>query len=702
MRRQSFIHLQDLRTGSGWAILRSMDATRVVFLGVALTAGARTNTPLVSPRLERGRWCRVTRCGAVPTRLAPHAKSGRRAVMPARVRSRADRAEWRDAGIAGLRVQSTFASRSAAHVTLSAALGLRNRQPRWLAVGAAAVASDMLMRSWLRRDGRWRAAARISWDSIDAAFWAWHTRHDPSDGLVRQIMLGDVAPHAIETGLRLSAGTDAQPVLDGSRQFPPRDVAGVVAMATKASAALLPSAAVRLVRRHWGNPEWQVGENLWPLAALLLPVPLARTRHVLQQRAIRDWEGRAQRAAELQGGDLRLALAATQSIGHDFPKVFQILGFFGSDEAREAGLQSLDGPRRIASETGTGLLLGQVVPRGDLDPPEAALRWLAYDDIASVRAFLQRPGARSAHGPVEVRLSSKGTIVLRLGEEAVVLRQAIDRVKGNLDPIEGVLAVSVFWKLAGLQPGWGAAPGNRWPVVLGASLDAIAAVDHRTRSGDGSEPNRRSLAISLLSLALVSCREALDQIPRHTANGAFVAPTTMSTCGTLGLLGTWWEDLGPERWIWLAASLSLFGLGVTRGGRRREIGVLWELVPLWQVFGSVVGLTRVLTSERDVLAAHLGQRYQAQLVADGAAILEAQLATYKELLRVARGAVSTLVDALPTEVANEVMRRCDELDGWLEAPDTAEQLALLSARVLGVEGLDSPGGWAYRPTWARF
>lgn len=594
------------------------------------------------------------------------------------------------AGIMDLRVQSTFAPRSAAHATLGVHMVLRTRKLRWLAVTGVAIASDVAMRAWLRDDRRWRVGARVAWDTADAAFWGWFTRHDPSDGLPRQIMLADVVPHAVEAGVRLASGTEARPVLDGAVPLPLRSPTDVVRVAVKGlSVALLPSLTVRAIRRGWGDPHWAATETIWPFSALLLSTPLSRTRHRLQKRAVHEWESRAETTAARQSGDLRLALASHPSIGHDFPKVLQVLGYFGSHAARQAGLEGLARPAQLAPDgRGSGRLLGQLVNRSDLEPEDAALHWLDGPEVDAVRSFLDRPRAEAATGPLRVTRTGDGSVVLALGGEDLELRPPLEGVRGNLDPIEGVLVVSVFWKLVVLLPAFGGRRGNRLSPVVAAALDVAAAVEHRRTSADGIRPNRRSLALATAGLVLMAGREARDEIPRWTSSGAPIVSTTMSACGALGLLGTWWDDLGPERWAWLGVTMAGFGLGATRAGRRRDPVLCWEVVPLWQVFGAVRGLTRVVVSEREVLAAHLSERYRDRLVADGARYLTGQLDEYRDLLVVAREAIADHGAEMPAEVTAEVESRCDALERWLDAPATGAELAGLAARTLGIPGAE--------------
>lgn len=582
----------------------------------------------------------------------------------------------RTGGVIDLRIQSTFAPRSAAHVTLGLNLAIRRRRLRWVAVAGVAVASDLVLRSWLRRDTRWRLVGRLAWDAADAAFWGWHTRHEPSDSYPRQIMLGTVVPHAVEAGVRLAAGTQARPVLDGAVPLPLENVADGVRVAAKGLAvALGPSLVVRTIRRFHGDPRWPFIENVWPVGALVLSMPLARTRDRLQKRAVREWEARAEATIARQAGDLQLALASHASIGHDFPKVLQILGYFGSEEAMRAGSEGLARPASLAPDgRGQGRLLGQLVSRADLDPPEAALHWLEGPEVEAVRSFLDRPGAEASEGPVRLTRSGNGSSVLRVGEEELILRPPLAGVKGNFDPIEGVIFVSGFWKMVTLLPDLGGRRGNRGIPILAAALDVWATVEHRRSSSDGISPNRRSLALSTISLVLMAAREAGDGLPRWTSTGAPLVVTTMSACGTLGLIGTWWDDLDEDRWAWVGLALAAFVAGATRAGRRRDPVVAWELVPLWQVFGSVRGLTRVMVSEREVLAAHLSERYRARVAEEGLRYLEGELAAYRRLLAIARRAIGEQRASTPEAVLREVEDRCDELERWLDAPETGAEL----------------------------
>ena len=592
-------------------------------------------------------------------------------------------------GIIALRVQATFAPRSAAHVVMGLRLARRGNKKKWAVATAAALASDVAMQRWLRRDGRWRMATRTTWDTIDAALWSWATRFEPAAGLPRQIMLGDVAPHAIEAAVRLGAGTEARPLIHGAVPLPLTSPRAAAALVGRGAVASLGSwTAMRVVRHRWGSRDWPAGENLWPLASFFMALPLARIRHFLQARGVREWETRAGTTARRQAGELRLALAAHPSVGHDFPKVLQILGFFGSDEARSAGVAGLRRPADLApSPVGRGRLLGQLVNRADLDPPELGLTWVSGDDVPRLRAFLDLPEVQADRGQVAVRRPGDGSVSLHVAGRSLVLRPPLHRIRTSLDPIEAVSVVAAYWKLVVLVPSWGPTRGDAWMPTLAAGLDGLGAWEHRRRNPDGIAPTPRSIHLSLLSLAVMAIRDALDRQPRWAAPGIPLCPSTMSACGTLGVLGTWWDDLDSRRWGYLAAVLALFGLGVTRAGRRRDAELWWELVALWQVFGSAKGLSRVASAEGEIVGQHLVERYHDRLAQDGASVVQAQMEVYRTQLAVARRALTELRPEMPDDVHAEVTQRCDDLERWLDDPATLVKVDALVARTL-----DLPAG----------
>ena len=128
-----------------------------------------------------------------------------------------------------------------------------------------------------------------------------------------------------------------------------------------------------------------------------------------------------------------------------------------------------------------------------------------------------------------------------------------------------------------------------------------------------------------------------------------LVPTTMSACGTLGLVGSWWDDLDDDRWLWLGAALAAFSsllgnLALVATVLLFVIAGLVRRVPVYECF--ITGAKQGFGVARDILPYLVAMLCAiGMLRASGA--LEAALAGIRSLVALL-GMDARFVDALPT------------------------------------------------------
>jgi hypothetical protein len=565
-------------------------------------------------------------------------------------------------GITQGRVKLTFGLRAVNHAVLGVqAVGLHGRSKAWLGAGALSIGLDAALarvlddRRYLPSWPQWA----VEW--LDCALWSFATE---SRSDVMFLLTGTASSSVISAAVEAMAGTDAVPVLNPARPWPPRDAGDAAGRVVRVAAVtLVPTAIAVAVRRTRGLPGG--GENIvWNLSAAALAAFGARLRDRLQAEERRRWADRtaAQVTQELAGA--QAALATTSSPGHDFKKTLFALGLYGSPAAMAEARAQTEHPALTLERLG-GHTLFEITRSTRIVPVDAGTLWLSDAQGRRVRAFLLRTeqlavdGAdQTLHvertGPLEVTISYLGR-QLRLRNDPPPLR-------ARLDPTSVTLAIAAFMAADTAVLGELPIPA----VVPSVALLLWAARRFRRRAPTGTEL-QLIMAICTLSTTIGFVASSSRFARLDTRLNPRAAPAGSFAKGFLVVLGAHWSRFGKGRHVLIPAIVTGWAVATMRREPRRGAELVAGALDLLQALAATWRLSDLVDAE----ANHLEAVLQAELTAAcGAARARAtgeELDRYARQLAVAREAIAELADRLDPAVVRDLEADCDQVERWLAA-----------------------------------
>jgi hypothetical protein len=589
---------------------------------------------------------------------AGHHLSGSLAGLARRLQPGAPRV--RDRVIQG-RVKLTFGVRAANHAVLAVrAVGLHGRSRAWLAAAVASIGADAAL-ARLLDDPRY-VPSWPQWilEWLDCAVWSLATG---PRGDVMHLLTGAATPSIINASIDAFAGTDAVPVTNPDRPWPPVDADDALRRTVRLLAVnLVPTTIAVVIRRRRGLPGG--GENLiWSLSAAGLAAFGARHRDRLHAGERERWAIRTATQVRQEHAAARAALATASSPGHDFKKTLYTLGLYGSARAMEEARAQAAHPAALLDELG-GHTLFDVTRSTRIVPSEAASLWLTDAQGREVRAFLRAAENAALDGAdqaLRVQRPAPDEITIRYLDHTLRLRNDPPPLQARLDPSSLVLAVAAFMAADTVMtrelPAAGALPS--------AALLLATARRFRHRSPSGRELNA-IVACCAVSTALGFAASASDRANLETPLNRRAMPATSFAKGFLAVLGAHWGRLGPERWVLVPAIVA----GWLASSMRREPRSIAELVAggidLAQGLAATWRLSDLVDAEAHHLETVLQREFAVTCATARAEAAHAELERYQHQLEIAREAIAELGDRLDPMLRAELDADCEQVDRWLE------------------------------------
>lgn len=526
------------------------------------------------------------------------------------------------------------------------------------------LAWDRVVRDWHATSSQPKVAARSILDVLEVLVL---TRRPPAElDAARRVQACNVVVPAMEAGYRLGAGTEAVPVVDPSRPFPPRgrQLVEVVAEGMASVAAPHLVARWRFGRRGLRMHPF---EGIWALGMLGGQFGLARYRDRLHADARRAWWERAQHQVQLEQRGAAAQAAIANTPAHDVKKHLTLLGVSGSELARRAASEQSDHPRTVlAQSSGTTLLRAALgIP---VEPSHLASTWISEDQrqvldelIDGIDAELEDRGPQPS---IEV-LEIEGTrIHLLYRGRRIDLANPAPTLEAALDPVSLSLLVGAGWKLLNALD-----PGVRLPlryVLPGVAVDLgfAATCERARRRGD---PGRFTVAVigSLVS-STVSDLGIWRAGPPGPGPRADAIPATGSALGALAMIGIC-EGRVPG-WLARAGALGILAkwgamAGVVGRRNRRELAL--ELISLWQGWAAPRGLAASTAAESQVLESTLQRGFQEAVRTARRSAYVAEVDRAERQVDLVDAELARLREDLDPELADLVEGQCRELRTWI-------------------------------------
>ncbi len=571
------------------------------------------------------------------------------------------------------RVLLTAAMRMLGHGSLIVRCVAERRYGRAALLGGASLAADAVVCRRLSDPAYLPGWAETVIDAIDAAAWVWLGPQSPNT--LNQALFSTTVASGIQAGFRAAAGTDAVPVYDPTKPWPPPTPAAWV---TRLAGAALPvvapwATAVATERRRTrrAGDRWAITALASGTAAVTLAALGARHRARLHSSTRRLWLERTRIQISRERETARANLATSSTPGHDFKKTLFALGLYGSDEALHAA--RAQGARPAETLAGQpGKTLREVVGSLAITPLDAQRLWIVDEDEARIRTFLDEATTGAADGAtqvIDVKRPSPYELELGYLGTRLVLRNEPPPLLARFYPTAPALVISAFWKASALLPEWRGLPA---PVALtGAATDLALGLRHWQRPPTDSELrtiHAVAFANALVGLALSATRLS----PERTATGNPALAGNPYLMGLSMLTVSHWSRLDqPQR---RALGLAYAAWFVT-GQLRRPVPalhvtaelltILTAFVPAWDLVGRLEGEVALLQGE---LQADFRHRCD---IARAAALTE-EFDEFRRQLDIARRALHDLADSLDDETARQLTAECDELERWLDRDQTEQ------------------------------
>jgi hypothetical protein len=563
------------------------------------------------------------------------------------------------------RVNVAWVLRSSGHV----ALALRGTGGGGTRIVRAAgwVTWDRLQHAWQVRDRQPRILVRSALDLLEIVVL---TRSVPADlDAARRVQACNVVVPAMETGYRLGAGTEAVPVVDPSRPFPPRRDQFAVVGLEGVARVLLPHLAVHGRFRRRGL-RLHPFEGVWALGMLGGQFGLARYRDRLHRGARRQWWDRAEAQVLLEQRAAAAQAALASNPAHDFKKHLTLLGVAGSERARLAAGEQADHPRQVLERSqGTTLLWAALgIP---VEPPELAATWISEDQRrvldARIDAIDDEMDDAADEGP-PLRLdvvTLHGTRVhLRYRGADIHLANPAPQLEAALDPVSLSLVVGAGWKLLNaLDPELRIPLRYVLPGVLGDL--AVAAVCERGRRC--ADARRFTWAVVGSLATSIVCDAGLAAAgPLRPPQRTDAVPATAPALGSLAMIGTCEGHVAP--WltgVGIAGTVGKWLLMARVVDPRSRDVVVRELLSLWQGWAAPRGLAASTAAESSALETSLQEGFQeAVRSARGRAML-AEVERAEQQVDLVEVELARLREDLDPELGELVGEQCRELRSWI-------------------------------------
>jgi hypothetical protein len=558
------------------------------------------------------------------------------------------------------RVRFTFGMKAVNHAVLAIrAVGVHGRSRAWLVAAAGSIGIDAALSRLLDDPAYLPGWPQWILEWLDCALWSCAT--EPLDD-VMFLLLGAGAPSAATATVDGLAGTDAVPVYNPARPWPPvgaADAAGRVARV--AAVSLVPTAIAVAVRRHRGLPGG-AKHSIWIVSAAALAAFGARHRDRLQAEERRRWAERTDAQVHQEFAAAQAALATASSPGHDFKKTLFALGLYGSPAAMaEARTQSAR-PAQLLERLG-GRTLFEITRSTRIVPPDAGTLWLTETQGRRLRAFLREAEESAVDGAdqsVRVRRSEPREITVSHLGRSLRLRNDPPPLRARLDPTSVTLAIAFFMALDTVLTGELPAP----LVAPSATLLLWAARRFRHRSPSKPELHfivaccAVSTALGFAASSSRWARLATTMTARATPAGAFAK-------GFLVVLGGHWSRFGG----WQRGLLPVIVGGWAAASVRREPRTPAELlagaIDLVQAAASIWRLSDLVDGEANHLEVVLQQEFTAACEAAREQAARQELDRYDRQLAIARMAIAELDGQLDGALVVQLEQDCAQVEDWL-------------------------------------
>ena len=563
--------------------------------------------------------------------------------------------------------------RIGSHVALSLDSFVRTRKVRWLTAGSVAVLADVWVSSErVSRQGSEMVPLGVS--ILDAALWT--SQQHLAGTAVRQIVLADVVPDAIVAGFRFAAGTDAVPIVDPLRPFPPSGPP-VRRWVRPGFELLLPAfvpLTMAIVRKKRRNASTTEHGYRYGVAAATGGILLGRLRDRMQREARANWDRRTLVHEQVQREAAEARLAVDLASGHDFKKVLSALGYWGSERARVAGMEQGERPARTFDRM-NGKMLRHATYGVPVEPLDMWTWWLSGSQVDELQAFLDvaEDSPRGVRAVLRAEVVSNDQLRLSyLGHVHLITPMAMPALRAGLVPLPAIAATSLAWHLEPLSEQLG---GLRWPAVLAATaLDAFSLGRSIRMPLGRSEPPTTALVLSGCATAIELLAVAAGWSHLESSDGTATFAETSAINAFLAVLLTHWSRLEHRRPL-LVASLAAWFATALISGHRNVARLSIEMVNVVQTMLSALDLASIADLETQALDHDLRLEYDRRVKAAYQAAERAELEHYRRQLTIAQEELVALGDRVPSESARAMAANCAIMKGWLDRPDNPLQLA---------------------------
>jgi len=561
-------------------------------------------------------------------------------------------------GILGQRTHMTWTLRSAAHSVTAITTYGRTLRKRWLVLGAAALATDPSIARAVAGEGQVRPCARLLIESCDAALWA-------RSGDLRGPYIAAMAPAALESGYRLGAGTDAVPVpVDGS-VYPPCRGDRLRAAARVLLPIVAPAVAARWSTRrrtHHRGPE-----ELWGVIGTVSGFALARFRDRLQRQARNEWGQRAQHQIALEAHAAQVRAATVNSEGHSFKKVLVVLAYWGSGAAKVAASEQMERPRALLGASG-GMTISDAAFGITVEPPTAGVIWLSTSQVHQLRQFLDDAELEpcDARAVIDVTSSDWSRTTLTYLGHHLTVEHPPPTLLSSLDPLPAGLVYGAVLKAISIIPALGGLPVA--VTLASAVCDLVAVQQHRRHRTVAHQIPVNVLPAVLAGTLLFNGALAAGYGQALTASGAEVVPATNGTISLMLLIGQYWESLGDERWLLLAAAVAIWTVSTLSTVGRTITRLVAEAFFAGWVLSAVVGLGERIRAEAGDLERVLQDDFVRDVIAARHGAVAVELHRYQTQLDLARTELARLGSTIPDDIGSVLRAECDRMQAWLADP----------------------------------
>lgn len=570
------------------------------------------------------------------------------------------------------RVLLTATMRVLGHGSLIVRCVARRDYRRAILLGGASLAVDGLVSLRLTEATHMPGWVETLIDAADAAAWV---RFGPrSPNTLSQALFSTTVASGVQSGFRAAAGTDAIPVYDPTRPWPPPTPASWVRrIGGAALPVLVPWAvAVATARARRGHAERRDTSTALAtgIASVSLAVLGARHRARLHETTRQIWFERTNAQIDRERDSARANLATSSSPGHDFKKTLFALGLYGSDEALQAARAQGARPAQTLA-SGTGRTLREVTGSLPIEPLDAQRLWVPAQDEGQIVEFLDRATDSAADGArqvLEVTRPSPYETELRYLGARLILRNDPPPLLARFYPTAPALFISAFWKASAMLPEWRGLPP---PIALAGALTDIALGVHHWQRPPTDRQLRTVHAVALTNAMIGLALSGTRLSPERTATGNPALAGNPYLMGMSLLTVSHWSRLGPAQ----RASLAVACLAwLATGQIRRPVPALHvsaELLTILTAFVPVWGLLGRLEGEAALLQDQLQADFRRRCELARSDALAAELDEFRHQLTIARRALSDLSDALDGPTATQLTAECDQLEQWLHATTAA-------------------------------